>query len=277
MKRFFFLAVIITAAFTTAAKADRLQYLQGLNNPDYHRIESKTLERPFHIFVRLPEGYEETKRRYPTVYLLDGGTTFPLLASFYALMSIDEPMPDAIIVGISYGGANIENGNYRSTDYTAAAPDRDYWGGAANYQKFLESELLALIEDNYRSDAKRRIIYGQSLGGQFVLFTALTKPDLFWGHIASNPALHRNLSYFLEAPEIGSSTSSKLFVSSGTKDAERFKIPALAWIKHWAGKPKTPWQLKIVHLENETHAAAAPNSFREGMRWLFEAQLSEAE
>jgi predicted alpha/beta superfamily hydrolase len=38
----------------------------------------------------------------------------------------------------------------------------------------------------------------QGLGGQFVLYTALTRPDLFWGHIASNPALHRNLPFYPE-------------------------------------------------------------------------------
>jgi len=30
------------------------------------------------------------------------------------------------------------------------------------------------------------------------LFNALTKPDRFFGHIASDPALHRNLDYFLQ-------------------------------------------------------------------------------
>lgn len=277
MKQFIIVISGVFAAFFAIAKADELQFLQSLNDPAYHHLESETLERPFHIFVRLPEDYDATKRKYPTVYLLDGGTTFPLLASFYVLMSIDEPMPDAIIVGISYGGASFEEGNFRSTDYTAAASDRDFWGGASDYQHFLETELFELIEGNYRSDAKRRIIYGQSLGGQFVLYTALTKPDLFWGHIASNPALHRNLSFFLEKPENSRSTSSKLFVSSGTRDAERFRTPALAWIDHWTGQSETPWQLKVVHLENETHAAAAPNSFRTGMRWLFEAEHSETQ
>lgn len=277
MKRFIAIAYIFSIAFFSAARADEIQYLQGLSNPDYYRVESETLERPFHIFVRLPEGYNESEKTYPTIYLLDGGINFPLLAPYYLFLSIDEPMPEAIIVGISYGANDFEGGNMRSTDYTAPSPERAYWGGAAQYQTFLSTELLPFIETNYRSDAARRIIYGQSLGGQFVLYTALTNPDLFWGHIANNPALHRNLSFFIEHPLSKNRGKSKLFVSSGSKDDDRFRLPARAWIAHWTSKSKTPWALKTVTLDGESHASAGPLSFRAGMRWLFNSEPSETE
>ncbi len=272
----FFLAVLVCwiALLPASAGADDIGKLQGLNSPRYHLLDSETLGRPFHIFVRLPESYEEDAGvSYPVVYLLDGGVTFPMLAGYYRYLWFSEEVPDAILVGISYGADNFEDGNYRSTDFTAPSDERDYYGGAGKFQKIFEDELFPLIENEYRADPNRRIIFGQSLGGQFVLYTALTRPDLFWGHIASNPALHRNLAFFqnfdfTDAP----ATQSKVFASSGSLDDARFREPALSWFAHWSGERPKPWALKTVTLDGETHFSAAPSAFRRGMAWLFDDQ-----
>ena len=263
------LALLFIAASPSPA-AD-LRYLQSIGDAEYHHVESELVGRAYHVYVALPAGYqEETGRTYPTIYVLDGGELFPLFASYYRYLNFREEIPDSIIVGISYGGDTVEEGNYRSTDYTAPSDEREYWGGAGAFQSFLAAELLPFIENRYRSDPGRRIIFGQSIGGQFVLYTALTRPGLFWGHIASNPALHRNLPFFLErhghARETG---QSRLFVSSATLDDPQFRGPAEQWMQHWNDRTKKPWKLKTMDLEGQTHMSAPPVSFREGMRWLF--------
>ncbi len=277
MKHLFIALSGVLIALFANAQADEFEHLQSLNNPAYHLVESETLERSFHIYVRLPDNYDASERDYPTIYLLDGGITFPLLAGYFKYLSLGREVPDAVIVGIAYGSDNFETGNLRGTDFTAAAPDRDHYGGAPRFQNFLKSELLPFIEKDYRSDPTRRIIFGQSLGGQFVLYSALTKPELFWGHIASNPALHRNLPFFLENHSSLKSSSSRVFVSSGSNDNERFRTPALAWINHWSTQSELPWALKTVTLVGETHFSAAPAAFRTGMRWLFETEPPETE
>lgn len=130
------------------------------------------------------------------------------------------------------------------------------------------------FKKNFRSQPHRRVIFGQSLAGQFVLYTALTEPNLFWGHIASNPALHRNLEFFLQKPAAAAPDAerSRLFVASASHDDEQFRVPALKWIKHWNGRDDLPWQLKTVTLEGHNHMSAPPASFRQGMRWLFAAE-----
>lgn len=256
---------------TTASGATDMQYLQGLGDTRYHHIESAGIERGYHIYVMLPAGYKESSDdEYPTIYLLDGGELFPLFAAYYRYLNFGEEIPDAIIVGISYGSDTAEDGNFRSTDYTAPSSEREYWGGAEKFQMFLSDDLVPFIESTYRSRVDRRIIFGQSIGGQFVLYTAMTKPTLFWGHIASNPALHRNLAFFLQQHAEPASTDrrSKLFVASGTLDDPSFRTPALEWIEHWSGRAG-PWQLKTVNLDGHTHMSAPPASFRQGMRWLF--------
>ena len=252
------------------AHAADTQHLQALRNTDYHAVDSEVLERRLHVFVMMPESYSASAdNEYPTLYVLDGGALFPMFAAYYRYLNFGEEIPDAIIVGISYGSNDYEGGNFRSTDFTAASAERDFWGGAPKFQAFLADELMPMIEDRYRSDSDRRIIFGQSLGGQFVLYTALTRPSLFWGHIASNPALHRNLAFFLDKHWVSGAQGAKLYVASGTNDDPRFRAPALDWIEHWRGREDVPWRLEIDHLQGHSHMSAPPAAFRNGMRWLF--------
>ena len=267
--------VVLWNSASTASPVVETRYMQGLGDTRYQTIDSEIVGRSYHLFIMLPDGYEKaTQENYPTIYLLDGGELFPLLSAYYRYLTFGKEIPDSIIVGISYGTDRFEDGNYRSTDYTAKSTERDYWGGAERFQLFLSEELLPFVERSYRSRADRRVIFGQSIGGQFVLYTALTKPNLFWGHIASNPALHRNLSFFLQDYGAASSSSepSKLFVGSGSIDDPVYRLPALRWIEHWSNRDDTPWQLKTMILDGHSHTSAPPASFRQGLRWLFSGQ-----
>ncbi len=269
MSRLFF-GLFASMFFALAgATAAPLEHLQSARADDYFKVESETIGRPFHIYVRLPGGYAEGDAEYPVIYLLDGGTNFPMLAPYYFLLSFDEPAPEAIIVGISYGGNSFEEGNFRGTDYTAPSPEREFWGGAEQYQTFLETELLPMIEEKFRADKSRRVLFGQSLAGQFVIYSALTNPDLFWGRIASNPAFHRNLDYFLNLKPAEPKKEPRVFVAGATLDDERFLTPRTALLAQWEQSPP-PWDFAVGVLEGERHASAAPLAFRAGMRWLFQ-------
>ncbi len=262
------LAVLCLAATSDRATWAQIEHLQGLGEVTHHAIESDTLGLTYHVLVSAPRDIAPGTK-LPTVYLLDGGVTFPVLAAYHGYLGHAQEAPQALVVGVSYGNDDWGTGNQRGRDFTAPAADREHYGGAANFAAFLEGHVLPLVEREYPSDPARRIVFGQSLGGQFVLFAAQTKLDLFWGHIASNPALHRNLDFFLEAsPEASTGTTRRVFVSSGSDDNPRFRQPALRWIEHWTGRD-APWQLETVTLDGENHFSALPTAYRQGMRWLF--------
>ncbi len=265
------LAVLLSGA-PHAPLVVETRHLQGLGDTRYEKIDSEFVGRSYHLFVMLPEGYDDAAdKAYPTIYLLDGGELFPLLTAYYRYLNRGEEIPDSIIVGISYGSDSFDGGNYRGTDYTTESAEREFWGGAGKFQRFLGEELIPLVESTYRSREDRRVIFGQSLGGQFVLFTALTKPDLFWGHIASNPALHRNLPFFLSdhSQPHESDERPRLFVASASGDVPRYRVPAVEWIEFWSQQKDRPWRLKTVDLAGHSHTSAPPASFRAGMAWLF--------
>ena len=256
------------AAAEEPAPLDRLQ---GLADTRHVEFDSDVLDRAVQVFVRRPPGTHD--RDLPAVYLLDGGITFPLLAAYQRYLELGEELPPTLVVGIGYGSDRFEDGNLRSTDYTAPSDERDYWGGAPEFQRMLREELLPFIEQEFDADPQRRVIFGQSLGGQFVLYTASTAPGLFQGHIASNPALHRNLQWFLDPPETTTEQAplSMLYVSSATGDEPGFRQPALAWIERWNAAESRPWLLETRDLAGHGHFSAAPVAYREGMRWIKEA------
>ena len=115
------LLITVLLLSTLISRADSLDagLLQSLGEVKYHELKSAQLGRPFHIFVDLPEDYQVSEQSYPTVYLLDGGNTFPLMSAYHHYLRFGDEAPAVILVGISYGADTFKEGNWRSTDYTA--------------------------------------------------------------------------------------------------------------------------------------------------------------
>ena len=203
------------------------------------------------------------------VYLLDGDSLFPILATEHLLLNYDEKLPEAIIVGIAYGSFDPSI-NKRDIDFTGPAdgvsPEK---AGAPAFHRFLKAELIPIIERRYRADPDRRVLFGQSRGGSFVLYSAFTDPDLFWGRIASNASFKADGDrYFHDAP-VATRHDLGLVVTSGTRDRLDLREQAVQWFKHWDGVTGGPWTVKTVNIEGGTHSADSTNSYRAGMLWLF--------
>lgn len=241
---------------------------------DYFRWDSPALGRALHIYVKLPEGYDRAAS-YPAVYLTDGDSTYPLLAPTHLFLTYDEPVPPAIIIGIAYGSFDPEKGNLRHVDFRPPS-DEDPDGGAAAFQGFLADELIPEIERRYPADPARRILVGQSRGGAFVLYSAFSHPDLFWGRIASNASLSPGGEIFFGPPPAATRGDLKLFYASGERDRPQYREPALKWFDHWRGAPEKPWLLKTVTIENGVHAASLGEVYRQGMIWLFDGEKAAA-
>lgn len=160
-----------------ALRDSALAHLPALRG-DYFPLASHEAGRTFHVYVRLPEEYDPSKR-YPVVYVLDGDALFPLLAPTHLFVSLDDKLPEAIVVGVAYGSfdpaVNKRNIDFKPPGPGVLAAD----AGAPAFARFLRLELLPRIEARYAADPAKRILFGQSFGGTFVLYSAFTEPDLF--------------------------------------------------------------------------------------------------
>jgi predicted alpha/beta superfamily hydrolase len=252
-----------------SARIVPLNHLPALAG-DYFRLDSRHVGRNFHIYVRLPEGYDPSSARlYPTVYLTDGDSLFPILAANHLFLTYDDGLPEAIVVGVAYGGFGPAT-NRRNIDFQSpgagVSPEQ---AGAEEFQRFLKAELIPDIERRYRSDPSRRVLFGQSRGGAFVLYSAVTDPDLFWGRIASNPSITPGIESLLEPAAPGARRDLTLVVTSGTRDRPDLQEEAALWLSAWRARTERPWSLHGVRIEDGTHAANAPDAYRRGLHLVF--------
>ena len=251
----------LAASLPTAAPAAPLEHLPALAG-DYFALDSRAAGHRYHIYIRYPDGYAaDPARRYPAVYLLDGDSLFPYLAPHHLFLTYDDELPEAIIVGIAYG--------------SFASPvnrrDVDFGTGAAEFQNFLADELLPRVEARTRADPRRRVLVGQSRGGGFVLYSAYTRPGLFWGRIASNPSFPAHRQLLLGPPPAGGSGDTRLAVVSGTRDRPPIRAGTLEWLAAAERRP-LPWAFRRIELDGGTHAADMPNAYRQAMNWLFKPE-----
>jgi predicted alpha/beta superfamily hydrolase len=247
-----------------------LNYLPALSGDYFEQLSDETGRR-YHIYVRLPESYSKTSAdtHYPVVYLLDGDSTFPILATEHLFLHIDEKLPEAIIVGVAYGSFDPLI-NKRDVDFTAPADGvTPANAGAPAFHRFLKVELIPEIERRYHVDPGHRVLFGQSRGGSFVLYSAFTEPDLFWGRIASNPSFEPDGGRYFQNAPVATRRDLGLVVTSGTRDRPLLRADAMRWFKQWESVTGGPWTVKTVNIEGGTHSADSTNSYRAGMLWLF--------
>ena len=188
-----FAASVLTAALTVVAA--RHHYVQ----PDKTRqvtvalINSRILAEQREILVHLPESYgREAPRRYPVLYVLDGGSHSDHTADSVRLLARIGAIPEMIVVGVPNGGDERRQRDY-TPPYMHRTQDREInaRGGADEFLEFLSAELLPYIDQNYRSTSVR-MLAGNSRGGLFVLYSLLEEPNLFTARFAHSPALWRD-------------------------------------------------------------------------------------
>ena len=261
--------VLLLVFSAVAAASDKLvlDRLFGMGPVDTFTIQSETLGRDFHIYVRKPLRYDEVDCDWPVVYLLDGGILFPMLTPLQFMLEIDGLAPPVVVVGISYGGLGFSNGNLRATDYTAPAEEPEFFGGAYHYQGFLVDELIPRIEADYRIDQADSLILGQSLAGQFTLLTALTRPDMFGHYLSINPALHANLDYFLALEPAERDHATPVMITRSTEEEPRFSGPLQHWLTDWRARGDPSLDLETRWLADQHHASSAPAAYRAAVEW----------
>ncbi|WP_445749871.1 alpha/beta hydrolase-fold protein [Polaribacter sp.] len=145
-------------------------------------ITSKVLNENRTLWIYTPNITSQNpdpEKRYPVLYLLDGG------AHFYSTVGIIQQhsqsngngtLPEMIIVA-------IENTN-RVRDFI---PSNDL-DNPNPFIEFLSSELIPHIDKNYKT-APYKMLVGHSLGGLTVIDVLTNFPELFNAHIAIEPSM----------------------------------------------------------------------------------------
>lgn len=152
-------------------------------------VFSEVLNETRTVTVRLPESYYSDKERvYPVIYRLDGAEYIPLLSAVLESLHRAGSAPEVIIVA-------IENTDRLRDMFPTVNKDPrgpvGIGGGSDAFLKFIETELIPMIDSQYRTH-DFRVIAGGSAAGVFALYAMEQRPSLFQATIAYSPAVWGN-------------------------------------------------------------------------------------
>jgi enterochelin esterase-like enzyme len=143
-------------------------------------LASRNTATTYPLNVYLPPASAGPAAALPVIYALDGESWFMTLVN-----QAEATHLRAIIIGVQTAGQ-------RSRDYVPVNNCTGSGGGHAAYFDFLRQELIPYVEANLGGDPKRRVLFGHSHGGSFVLyalFTDAVQPRTFSAYLASDSSI----------------------------------------------------------------------------------------
>ena len=160
-------------------------------------LQSEIVNQEYQLLIKTPAGYGQSNKTYPVIYFLDAQWDFPLMISTYGQSYFDGFIPEAILVGIQWGGENPDPNVLRARDFTPSnMPRVPNSGGAEKFLQFIKQELIPFMGKEYRTNDER-VLMGSSYGGLFTLYALFKQPNLFNGYIptSSSSGWDNNLLY----------------------------------------------------------------------------------
>jgi predicted alpha/beta superfamily hydrolase len=151
-------------------------------------LQSKIVNQEYQLLIKTPAGYGQSDKTYPVIYFLDAQWDFPLMISTYGQSYFDGFIPEAILVGIQWGGENPDPNVLRARDFTPSHMTKvPNSGGAEKFLQFIKQELIPFMGKEYRTNDER-VLMGSSYGGLFTLYALFNEPNLFHGYIPTSSA-----------------------------------------------------------------------------------------
>jgi predicted alpha/beta superfamily hydrolase len=229
------------------------------------KIYSNILNEERSLLIHVPTSYEKSQRKYPVLYVLDGGQIF----TFSKVTGTVERMafgviPNMIIVG-------IKNTDRERDMFPMKTKDDPTSGSAENFQKFISEELIPFVDRNYRTESFR-ILNGTSNSAFFTIYVLLENPNLFSAYIASSPTLlgwfeNRLSKKFDERKNKNEAFNKILYLIYGENDFPSIleAIPGFTSIVEEKVPKGFMWEVKSV--DDEGHVPY--NGLYEGLKFVF--------
>lgn len=226
---------------------------QPINIGISHSIASRSLADQRVVNIVLPAGYaKDATRRYPVIYLIDGGVEQDLLhvSGAAQLGGIWGRNAEAIVVGIETKDRRRELvGPTADPELLKKYPTA---GSSDRFRSFIREEVKPLVEKAYRTNGTD-IVVGESLAGLFVAETLIKEPQLFEGYAAIDPslwwdheALSKSAASLLDAAQDGR----RIYVAMAKEQSEKPE----AMRRLVAAVRKTKAELCLADRTDLTHA-----------------------
>jgi predicted alpha/beta superfamily hydrolase len=156
-------------------------------------VQSQVLKEDRKVYIYLPESYAQSSgyRRYPVLYVRDGGKFFQSFAGVVQHLTSDATphAPEMIVVAIVETDRVRDSAPTRSLQGFTGKTDEGFSssGGGANFRRFLEQELVPYIDRKFSTSAYR-IYCGYSFTGLSVIDEFLDDDTVFDAFLMMDPS-----------------------------------------------------------------------------------------
>ncbi|WP_246067525.1 alpha/beta hydrolase [Paenibacillus koleovorans] len=158
-----------------------------------HGVLERTAFEERELLIYMPPSYRAGEKRYPIVYVQDGGDLFAP-ANGAALEELERmfeagTLRELLLVGVSSPNRLDEYSPWPAQTLTGRF--EDFGGKGADYLEFLSVRLKPYIDDRYRTerDARWTAIAGKSMGGLISIFSAYSGLGMFGRIGAISPSM----------------------------------------------------------------------------------------
>lgn len=254
--------------------------------PD-HVINSTIMNRNYELYISFPANYSNKDTiAYPVLYVLDGMRDFGWFTEKNKQLKGNGKIKDVIIVGVNSGIDFVSWGANRHYDYTpsqdtihdrkfekeaAQTYNLDYnmvkgrlnSGGATKFLQTLKTEIIPIIEKNYKTNESRGIS-GHSLGGLFAAYCLINSDGYFDKFGINSPSLWWNNEEFLNQAiskfkdvRYWNIPKSKVFISVGAMEGETMLPQMIQFSINLEKRNYQNIDSKWYVFDNETHGSVA--------------------
>jgi len=216
-------------------------------------IKSTILNDDREIKIFLPDGYADSGRAYPVLYILDGQRYFLHGVSLQKSFVEFKQTPEFIVVGISKKPSD-RNSNFSVNSQA--------------YRAYIKKEVINYIDAEFRTTEKR-ILFGWAYGGGFTVETMITEPSLFEVYIAASPfpledKISRMDSLLMKNPDFNrlfyfTSGTNEGVVKDGTEELRKLLTHKAPKTMHWT----------FSELEGEEHRSTPFTTLYHGIQAYF--------
>ena len=232
-----------------------------------------SLNRKRTIRIYLPPGYDDSKKKYPVLYMQDGQNLFDDQTSFAGEWGVDEMLDTAIfrqciVVGIDHGGP-LRLKEYSPFDFSLQKDSGTQTKGEGKlYAAFLAKQLKPYIDQRFRTLAsvKNTFVAGSSMGGLIALYTILDYPKVFGGAAVLSPSVWICKKELLERiRQKNRNRKTRIFFYAGKKESESMVPDMLAVFEQCRKVSKAG--ISILIRDEGTHSEA---SWRRELPFIFD-------
>ncbi len=282
-KKITFLAAVCLAGAkllgSDPAPAPAISYPPYVLGNTLCRVLPRTVpDRLYSLYIGLPASFaEHPERKYPLIVVTDGYWAFPGLAATVGGLAYGKHIPESLVVGISYEGENLDYARMRAMDLWHGTL-HGYFEGEGHSERFLsmiETQLIPLMEREYRADPGHRYLVGSSAGGLFALYAMLSKPQLFQGYVAESPSITNLWGMERAFAASGRTVDGRLFMTSAANEWAEYRKWIPVFYERMRQHGIVKGGLEYREIPGVRHGAGLPESYMRGLMYVMEPVAPE--